>query len=902
MGFGEVEITRTTDGTGSNSGPGEKTYIQVLLKLEPETATNEVGQEHTFTATLEYTEDGSVWKPVSGEEVHFRWSGVLEGEADRTTDAEGKAYLTLKSDDPGTVTVTASYEGTVAGVSVSVESNEAEKTWVGTDLTITKVASPDPVGVGETLTYTLVVTNLGPADAHDVVVKDVLRPCLIDPVFYVGKPETPPPPEEMEEWKGTYTVELLPAGGSLTVNILATTSADCGCEIPNEATVSSATYELNPENNKASIITAMAYNSSLAVAIEPDRDTAIVDETILYTITVRNTGDAPLTEIKVEDSLTGFSDTIPSLEPGDSVVFNTSYTTTDDDACGVVVNAVTAAGLDPCGRVTAAAEARTEVDVVYNAALELTKTADVTTKVKVGDVITYEITVTNIGDVTLYNVVVVDEKLGLNETIPELAPGESRTFTVEYVVSPDDAFGPEGCPECNVAEAEPGTPLPGPLTNVARAWAEGPCGDTVGPVEASYSTPWWNDPPVAEDRSYTTGKGIPITVRLVGSDPDLFYAYPQGHPLSFSIVGAPAHGMLSGDLSNVVYVAPNVAYVELLYTPDPDYVGTDQFDFIVRDPYDAFDVGTITITIQETEIVAGGAGAVLNPVAISEVAWGGTPANPEHEWIELVNLTDQPVDLTGWTLRWRKKDVEKPEEAEWKVLELSGTIEPYGYFILERFTPNAVADIPERDAADFLYGTGQPESYRLDDEGEVIELLDPQGLVVDTANADPRRKTGWAAGYGINGAPPYATMERIDPTGPDVDENWTANAMIVVNGLDLDGEFIEGTARMQNEDAWLYSPLTENPWIVERGQILTFRFPAPEEGIEPWVVLVKVDEGSDKYHWPRFHQFEVQELRAGIYQCRIYTEDLPLGKYQLWISLSRNRVYGFSFDVREAEE
>jgi hypothetical protein len=89
---------------------------------------------------------------------------------------------------------------------------------------------------------------------------------------------------------------------------------------------------------------------------------------------------------------------------------------------------------------------------------------------------------------------------------------------------------------------------------------------------------------------------------------------------------------------------------------------------------------------------------------------------------------------------------------------------------------------------------------------------------------------------------------------------------------------------------------------VERGQILTFRFPAPEEGIEPWVVLVKVDEGSDKYHWPRFHQFEVQELRAGIYQCRIYTEDLPLGKYQLWISLSRNRVYGFSFDVREAEE
>lgn len=106
---------------------------------------------------------------------------------------------------------------------------------------------------------------------------------------------------------------------------------------------------------------------------------------------------------------------------------------------------------------------------------------------------------------------------------------------------------------------------------------------------------------------------------------------------------------------------------------------------------------------------------------------------------------------------------------------------------------------------------------------------------------------------------------------------------------------------MQNEDTWLYSPLTENPWIAERGQTLTFRFPAPEEGVEPWIVLVKVDEGEDKYHWPQFHRFEVQELRAGIYQCRVYTADLPVGRYQLWISLSRNRVYGFSFEVVEEE-
>ncbi len=287
-------------------------------------------------------------------------------------------------------------------------------------------------------------------------------------------------------------------------------------------------------------------------------------------------------------------------------------------------------------------------------------------------------------------------------------------------------------------------------------------------------------------------------------------------------------------------------------------------------------------------------------MAISEVAWGGTPANPEHEWIELVNLTDQPIDLTGWVLRWRKKNVDNPEEADWQILELNGTIEPYGYFVLERLSPNAVADIPERNKADLTYGTDEPDSLRLSDEGDILELVDPNGTVVDTANADPRRASGWAAGYGINGAPPFATMERIDPAGPDVDENWTANAAIVVNGLDPEGDFLEGTARMQNEDAWLFSPLTENPWLVERGQILTFRFPAPKEGLRPWVVLVKV-EGPNKFAWPHFDDFEITEVRSGIYQCRIYTSRLPSGRYQFWVSLSRFRVYGMSFEVIEEQ-
>ena len=46
------------------------------------------------------------------------------------------------------------------------------------DLSITKTASPDVVGVGQALTYTVVVTNNGPGDASGVKVKDSLPTVL----------------------------------------------------------------------------------------------------------------------------------------------------------------------------------------------------------------------------------------------------------------------------------------------------------------------------------------------------------------------------------------------------------------------------------------------------------------------------------------------------------------------------------------------------------------------------------------------------------------------------------------------------------------------------------------------------------------------------------------------------
>jgi hypothetical protein len=163
-------------------------------------------------------------------------------------------------------------------------------------------------------------------------------------------------------------------------------------------------------------------------------------------------------------------------------------------------------------------------------------------------------------------------------------------------------------------------------------------------------------------------------------------------------------------------------------------------------------------------------------VVINEVAWMGTQASTNDEWIELYNTTDRDIDLAGWTL----------ESADGTPsITLSGIILAKGFFLLERTDDNTVSDI----AADQIY-TGV-----LLNTGEALYLKDSAGNVIDTANGDGG---GWPAGTAAGGNPPYATMERIDPLTPDTDANWATNNGVHRNGLDVNGDPINGTPKARN--------------------------------------------------------------------------------------------------------
>ena len=169
---------------------------------------------------------------------------------------------------------------------------------------------------------------------------------------------------------------------------------------------------------------------------------------ITYTIRVVNNGEQQLANIQVSDPLTGLNETIPSLKAGEEKIFTTTYTVTEQDVlAGKIVNVATVKGTDENGKTVENKTTKELVTEQKNSHLTVTKTTTSTPAdgkaYSVGEKITYIITVTNDGNVTVTGVQVTDELTGnvgdLAWNVDSLAPGESREFTAEYTVTKADA-------------------------------------------------------------------------------------------------------------------------------------------------------------------------------------------------------------------------------------------------------------------------------------------------------------------------------------------------------------------------------------------------------------------------------------------------------------------------------
>jgi len=125
-----------------------------------------------------------------------------------------------------------------------------------------------------------------------------------------------------------------------------------------------------------------------------------------------------------------------------------------------------------------------------------------------------------------------------------------------------------------------------------------------------------------------------------------------------------------------------------------------------------------------------------NAVILNEIAWMGTNANSNHEWIELKNISDNEVNISFWQL------LDKDEQIK-IIFPKNSKISKNGFYLLGRngeAVPNAKIDI--------LYAGNLKNS----DEG--LRLFDIDCGLLDEVLADP----DWPAG--INNKGNKRTMER----------------------------------------------------------------------------------------------------------------------------------------------
>lgn len=184
-----------------------------------------------------------------------------------------------------------------------------------------------------------------------------------------------------------------------------------------------------------------------------------------YEIKAFNDGNVPVKDLVVEDVLTeNTKDNNPlrydgEIAPGQTVSLGkVSYTVKETDVRNTqskLKNIVTGEGkieiIDPetnkvVEKPAVVIDGEKDITIEKDRpSLSITKTADKISDVQLGDKITYTITVTNNGNVTINNVVAEDAllgKTGENALIYEgtLTPGESKTFTETYVVSEKDVL------------------------------------------------------------------------------------------------------------------------------------------------------------------------------------------------------------------------------------------------------------------------------------------------------------------------------------------------------------------------------------------------------------------------------------------------------------------------------
>ena len=217
-------------------------------------------------------------------------------------------------------------------------------TFVPGTLTVTDGTGDDPVKPENVVTKTHIPKdmgyNLGEPVTFTVSVKNI---------YNTPKTITLTEKENVKFSNGENVIVFkdVPAGETVTAEATYTiTSADILAGVFRNTVTATfgddKSWEARDEVETAELDTTLNVTKTSDV---PEGQKAALGQKITYTIKVQNAGNVPYTNVKVEDPLTGLTETIETLAVGETRTFTTEYVVTEADVLkGFVLNTATATG------------------------------------------------------------------------------------------------------------------------------------------------------------------------------------------------------------------------------------------------------------------------------------------------------------------------------------------------------------------------------------------------------------------------------------------------------------------------------------------------------------------------------------------------------------------------------
>lgn len=414
--------------------PQELNGSLTLTKTSDLEQITEVGQEVVYTFEVENTGNVTLSNiqlddPLLNKSINLVDTKLAPGE--KTTGTA--TYIVTQDDlDNGGVTNTASATGEMPdGTPVDDEGRDELPSSQDPSITLTKEADRNDLIVGEEIEYTFTFENTGNVSLYNVILTDELE--NLSDIRYVLLNE-----EEIEDQN---SLTLLPGDVVVAKATYVITQADLDQgQVVNLATVTGTTILDEKVSDDDTVVISQETSPSIKLEKSSDLDLLTeVGQKVVYTFEIENTGDVTLEDVEVNDPFLGGTIELEStkLAPGEKTSGTAEYTVTQKDLDnGNLLNVATVTAETPAGT-PVEDEDQDEIPATQEPNIDLLKETDREGLI-VDEEINYTFTIKNSGNVTLYEVDLIDSLEGISDIRYTMLNGEEVEDLETIILAPGD--------------------------------------------------------------------------------------------------------------------------------------------------------------------------------------------------------------------------------------------------------------------------------------------------------------------------------------------------------------------------------------------------------------------------------------------------------------------------------